>query len=898
MALSPGTKLGHFEIVASIGEGGMGQVYRARDANLGRDVAIKILPDLFASDPDRIARFEREAKTLAALNHQNIAHVYDAHTRSGGPSFLVMELVEGEDLSDTIARGAMAFNDWLPIARQIADALEVAHDAGIIHRDLKPANIKVRTDGTVKVLDFGLAKALDANASSQATSVAATMTSPAMTGMGVILGTASYMSPEQAKGRQVDKRADIWAFGAVCYEMLTGAAPFPGETMTDVIAAVVTRDPDWTRLPKTVPPAVRHLISRCLEKDPKQRLRDIGEVRLALARDVAGGDVTTPAFRSRAGSLGWIAAGVLLVLLGLSQFWPGRTIPATAAPLIRYDIAPAVKSSLRLDSRPAVAISPDGSTFIFSATTEGVTRLYVRRRDDPDLRVLPGTEGASDPTFSPDGKWLAFVGPTELMRMALDGSPVPIAKVNDPRGVVWLDDSQLVLAADTVSGLSLVPASGGQATPLTTLDTKNDDRTHRWPAAVPGGKAVLFTVGKISSPDNYDDSRIDAVIVATGERRTVLDGAGFVRVLPDGLLAYAKAGTLFVVPFDSERLVTSGVAVPVLQGISTDTTTGAAHIAFGADGTVAYVPGGASTIDRQIVWVDRNGTTTPVGLPPRLYNDPRVSPDGNHIAVLVGSSGSGDIWIYNTHSTAFTPFTFDKTNATPVWSRDSKSLYYASLKARGDETTLYRRPIDNSRNPETIGSLKTRAFLEAVDPDQKTAFMAGYELRTSGLVDLLVMPIDGGASSLLAGGRGSQYGSAVSPNGRWLAYQSDEGGRPEIYVRDLTGSGGRWPISTTGGDEPHWSNDGNEIFYRNDIQFMSAAVNTRGGFRSSPPTLLFEGVYNLRSDTGMTYDVDPKTGRFLMLRPAGQTPGATNRVRVILNWLDAVRSGQQASQAR
>ena len=898
MPLSAGTRLGPYEIVASLGEGGMGQVYRARDTKLGRDVAIKVLPDLFASDPDRVVRFEREAKTLAALNHQNIAHVYDAGKTTPEKTevvFLVMELVEGEDLSATIERGAIPYQDWLPIARQIADALEAAHEAGIIHRDLKPANIKVRTDGAVKVLDFGLAKlAGPADMSGSTLSGAgATMTSPAMTGLGVILGTASYMSPEQAKGRAVDKRADIWAFGAVCYEMLTGKAPFPGETMTDVIAAVVTREPDWTLLPKTTPPAVRRLIARCLEKDPKQRLRDIGEVRLALAGDLTTGESVAPASRTLSSSLGWIAAAVFLVLLGASLFWPRGSAPSSPSPLVKFEIAPAGKSSPRLDSRPAVAISPDGSTIVFSATAEGVTKLYVRRRDGTELRVLPGTEGGTDPVFSPDGKWLGFVGPTDLMRMALDGSPVPIAKVNDPRGVTWLDDTQLVLSADTVSGLVLVPASGGPAKPLTTLDPKIDDRTHRWPVAVPGGKAVLFTVGKISSPDNYDDSRIDALIVATGERRTVMEGASFVRVLPHGLLAYAKAGTLFVVPFDSERLTTSGTAVPVLQEVSTDTTTGAAHIAFSMDGSVAYVPGGTSTIDRQIVSVDRKGGTTPVGLPPRLYNDLRISPDGNRIAVLIGSSGSGDIWIYDTHSTSFTPFTFDKTNSTPVWSRDSKSLYYPSLKANGQETTLYRRPIDGSREAVAIGSVKTRAFLEAVDPKEETAFFGAYELRTGGLIDIITMQIKSGATSVLAGGRGSQLASAVSPDGRWLAYQSDEGGRPEIYVRDLTSAGARWPVSTTGGEEPHWSTDGDEIFYRTDTQFMSATVTTSQGFRSNPPTLLFEGVYNLRSDTGMTYDVHPKTGRFVMLRPAGQTPGVTNRVRVILNWLDHVRRGQK-----
>ena len=898
MPLPTGARIGPYEIVGALGAGGMGEVYRARDSKLDRTVAIKILPESVAGDPERLSRFEREAKTLALLNHQNIAHVYDAGrlradgaaAAAGEVAFLVMELVDGEDLSAVIARGAMSPADALPIARQLVDALETAHDAGIVHRDLKPANIKVRSDGIVKVHDFGLAKALALDGTGAgAAGVSATMTSPAMTGLGVILGTASYMSPEQARGRSVDRRADIWAFGAVWFEMLTGRAPFPGDTITDVIAAVVAREPDWKHLPATTPALQRSLIARCLEKDPKQRLRDIGEVRLALAGDASIVDLPAPQPRSRFGSLGWAAAGVLLLLLAASIFWPRDVQQASAPPLIKYDVAPPGKASLRLDSRPALALSPDGRTLVFAATEEGITRLYVRYRDDVDARQLPGTEGASDPVFSPDGKSLAFAGPTHLMRMALDGKPTQVAKLGDSRGIAWLDDTQIVVSPDAVAPLSIVPANGGPPKALTTLDKSTDDRTHRWPAAVPGGKAVLFTVGKLSSPDNYDDARIDAVIVATGERRRVMEGASFVRVLPAGFLIYAKTGTLFAVPFDIERLATTGPAVAVLQSVSTDTTTGAAHAAFAADGTASYIPGGSSTIDRQLYWVDRTGAPALIPLRPGLYNDVRISPDGNWIAVLVGASGSGDIWIFDTRSTAFTPITFDRTNATPVWSRDSRSLYYASVKPTGDETTIVRRLIDGSGQAVELGKVPTRAYLEAIDADAKTAYLTKYEERAAANVDVAALPLNGGSVTVLAGGPANQYGSAISPDGRWLAYQSDEGSRAEIFVRDLTGAGGRWPVSTTGGEEPHWSADGTEIFYRNDTQFWSAKVTTRPEFRANPPAMLFDGVYNLRSDTGMTYDIDRKTGRFAMLRPSGQTPGARSQVRVMLNWLDSLR---------
>jgi serine/threonine protein kinase/Tol biopolymer transport system component len=896
MTLSPGTRVGSYEITAAIGAGGMGEVYRGRDAALNRDVAIKVLPAALAADAERLARFKREAQVLASLNHPNVAHVYgfEGAALSDGRTehFLAMELVEGEDLSERLTRGAIPVDEAIAIAKQIAEALEGAHEHGIVHRDLKPANIKVRSDGTVKVLDFGLAKANDPGSTSAPPDVSH---SPTLThhgtSAGMIVGTAAYMSPEQARGKAVDKRADIWSFGVVFFEMLTGRRLFAGETVSDTLAAVLKEDVPWKKLPPSTPRAVSRLLKRCLTRDPRQRLRDIGEARLILASDLgadSGSDFESS--RPTRTAMGWVVASVLLLLL-LGSLFRQRSPPVSfGRPIIRYDVMSPAKTALRLDARPAVAMAPDGSGVVFVATADGVTRLYLKKRDDTEARALPGTEGGSNPALSPDGKRLAFAAPSQLMRMSLDGAPVALTKVNDPRGIAWLDDDTIVFTADTITGLTTVPASGGEVKALTTLDANANERTHRWPVPLSGGAAVLFTVGTAASPDNYDEATIEGVVVETGERRKVMQGASFVQVSPSGHLIYAKGGSIFAAPFDSRSLSISGAAVQVLQGVATDTTTGAVHASLAHDGTLAYVPGGSSTDDRSLLWVDRKGAASPLGLPTGLYNDPRVSPDGARVAVLVGAGSSGDVWIYDTRNTAFTRFTFDRVNSSPSWSRDGRTLYWSSAGAGGRTTTLFRKPADASREAESVGSVSGRAYLEAIDGAEKTAFLNSYNQGTSHGNSVVTLPIPGGSPTVLVRSRGSAYGSAISPDGRFLAYQSDEGIRYEIYVRELFGSGARYQVSTGGGEEPRWSADGGEIYYRNDTRLMAAKVVARPVFESKPPEVLFEDVYNYRTDSGITYDVDPRRGRFLMIRPASpNSREAVTRVRMVVNWVDEVK---------
>ena len=653
MALAAGTRLRQYEIIAPLGAGGMGEVYRARDTRLHREVAIKILPPPFAADAERVARFEREAHVVAALNHQNIAQIYGIE-ETAGVTGLVMELVEGPMLADVIATSAgMSVDDALDVARQIAEGLEAAHDHGIIHRDLKPANVKVRRDGVVKVLDFGLARAMADEGVDAPVDNSPTVTSPAITRFGMILGTAAYMAPEQARGKTVDRRVDIWAFGCLLYEMLSGRRPFTGETVTDVLSAIVTREPDWDALPPQVPPAVARLLRRCLEKDPRKRLRDIGEARLTLeaprtiaedARQAAGATAIPR-------SPGWVvrllmAAVVLLAavagLLGILAARPRGTPPP--ATITRFDVQPPDPgATLSLVFRPAVALSANGGTAAFVAASGGIDRVYVRTRSDPSARVIPGSERGTGPAVSPDGKWVAFFADGAIRKAAIDGEASTIASARDVRGIAWSDDGTLFLTLDAAAPLVSMPATGGPMRPVTTLAA--GERTHRWPQVLAGGKSVLFTVGTQASPDGYDRGNIDAVIVATGERRVVLQGAAMARYCGDGRLLYSKAAGLYSIAFDPERLTIAGEPIEVSPGVARDASTGAAHFACASDGTLAFVPSTSLRELSHLVWVDSSGKTEVTPLPAGPHQEVRISPDGTRTALLGSASGRGDVWI-------------------------------------------------------------------------------------------------------------------------------------------------------------------------------------------------------------------------------------------------------------
>jgi Tol biopolymer transport system component len=890
-----GRTLGAYQVLDKLGEGGMGEVYRARDTRLQRDVAIKVLPELFASDPDRLARLTREAQVLASLNHPNIAAIYGIEGHA-----LVMELVEGEDLSARIARGPLPIPEALAIARQIADALEAAHERGIVHRDLKPANIKISPDDGVKVLDFGLAKALSGDpgrGSAGDMANSPTFTSPARlrqgfgepgTEPGVILGTASYMAPEQARGKVVDRRADIWAFGCVLFEMLSGARPFEGDSVTDVLSAIVSREPDWTRLPAATPLTLVALLRRCLDKDPRRRLRDIGEARVTLEQPVAApAEMVTarPARRASARLVPLLGAvAVFLAVTVLVLFLKGRSAdPAgTARAITRYDVQLPDNATVSIVFRPAVSVSADGSTFAYVGAAEGINRIYIRFRGEAAPRAIAGSDGGVTPALSPDGRWVAFFADGNIRKADVNGGVVTLGSARDVRGITWTDPSTLVFTADSGGPLTTMSATGGEARPVTTLAA--GERTHRWPSALPAGKAVLFTVGTVGRPDSYDEGNIDAVTLATGERRVIIKGAAMARSCGRDRLVYSKGSSLYAVPFDAERLQVTGAAVEVVQGVERDASTGAAHFDCSGEGTLAFVPGSPNGELSQLTWMDREGRSQPSGLPPGPYQEVRISPDGTRVALLKGTSGAGDVWIFDVGGGTLTRLTFDGTSAAPTWSADGRTVYYTVFDGSGERSSIARKPADGSRDAETLRGVEgRRSYLGSVD-EAGAAVILDAVVTSSDRGDVIRLPLAPGAEGQpLVATRFNEFGSSVSPGGAWLAYQSDDTGRPEVYVRDLAGTGLRWQVTSTGGEEPHWSRDGRELYYRSANRLMAVPLGAGPSFRAGNPRPLFDGIYNSGIESGRSYDVDPKTGRFLLVVRARESH-ATGTVRVVLNW--------------
>ena len=894
MALNTGTRLGAYEITSLIGAGGMGEVYRARDTKLNRQVALKVLPASFDNDSDRLARFKREAQVLASLNHSNIAHIHGLE-ESSGVSAIVMELVDGDDLSALIGRGPLALADAIGIAKQIADALEAAHELGIIHRDLKPANIKVRTDGTVKVLDFGLAKALDPAGDSSAEPMNSPTVTSHRTETGVVLGTASFMSPEQAQGRAVDRRTDIWAFGAVLYEMLSGRRAFGGGSSADAIAAVLRQDIDWTLLPAGTPAAVRRLIARCLDRDVKRRLRDIGEARIVLddaasrpiaqRDDRAGSDDRTRRQPWRRAVPLAISAAAAAALTGTA--WYASLEPAAPPAVIRFTVTlPEGQVFTGLSGR-AVALSPDGTMIAYVSNG----RLNLRSMSDLESKPILGTEGfqaVADPVFSPDGRWLAFhaIYDQTLKKIAVTGgAAITITKAELPFGMNWGPDG-IVYGQGAKSILRVSPDGGA---PETLVSLTNDEVGHG-PQVLPGGGHVLFTLATGDSPDRWNTARVVVQSLTSGERKIVVEGGSDARYVPTGHLIYALGGSVLAVAFDVQRLQVTSGPVPIIDGVRRATLAGAANFSFSESGSLAYVPGpasgsGAGKLD--LALADRNGRLEPLKLPGGAYVAPRASPDGTRIAFSIDDAKETAVWIYNLSGTsAMRRVTFGGNNRFPIWSSDStriafqsdrdgdRAVFWQSVGGTGTAERLTKPDAGTSHEPESWSPDGETLLFSVTKGTDVTLWMFSMRNRTATTF--------GSVHSL------TRTNAVFSPDGRWVAYASTEQGQTRTFIQPFPPTGARHQIAAGLASQPVWTPDGKELFFNPRPGTLAVVTfTTKPTIGFSNPVALMRPLQTGPPQVRRAFDMTP-SGKFVGLITAGQTESTTremdSQIRVVLNW--------------
>jgi Tol biopolymer transport system component len=894
-----GKTIGGFRVLSRLGAGGMGEVWLATDQKLGREVAIKVLPADVADDPERLGRFEREAKLLASLNHPNIAHLYGLESIASAPetttdagadadagvtTFLVMELVDGEDLSDRITRGAIPVDEAIPIALQIAEALETAHERGIVHRDLKPANIKIRPDGTVKVLDFGLAKAWDTEDSDTGLSMSPTLTQHA-TAAGLILGTAGYMAPEQAAGTAADRRADIWAFGVVLWEMLTGCRMFDGETVSHVLASVLKDEPQLAALPADTPQAVTDLIGRCLRKNPRTRMQAIGDVRIVLEEVLADPGSSAPAAGGPPAEqpsvvkrlVPWTAAAVL-ALTAATAFVLRGAGPQT---MIKATIPPpdGMAFDLRAASPGPAAVSPDGTRIAFTAIDEdSETRIFVRRLDAGTAVALSGTEGAQYPFWSPDSRWLGFfTQPDDVLRKidTSGGPPITLCQAANGKGGSWSPDGVIVFAANASAGLSRVSAAGGEPVEITTLNGERHN-SHRLPWFLPDGRRFLFVARGVTGDES-------AVMVGS------LDGGEPVEVLRNqsqaayasGRLLFVRDRTLMAQDFDPDEAVTTAEALPLAEDVLV--IPGAALAVFGVSNSgVLTFQTGSSVTETTLEWRSRDGETVGVLGEPGLYRLARLSPDGRHAAVQLidVETGTQDIWIYEVARNIRTRFTFDPlADVNPVWSPDGETVFFASN--RDGDFAIYSKPLSGVGEVGRVASFGGAAFPDSLSPDGRrlVALVAGDGTGA----DMHLVELDNdNATSVFRRTDFNEGGGVISPDGRWIAYHSDESGDFEVYVTTFPEAGRRWQISSGHGVYPEWRRDGRQIVY-SDYTGTLIAVGVDGG-RDTFDVGAAETLFTIESpDQGGAYSsLAPDGERFLVV--PGVTQQADTLLNLVINW--------------
>ncbi len=914
MAIAPGSILGSYEIIALLGAGGMGEVYRARDTKLGRDVAIKVIPDLFVDDPERVGRFQREAQALAALNHPHIAGIYGLE-QSGATRFLAMEFVEGESLYEKLRHGSglmahgliqpepsaishqpsrgLPLAEALAIARQIGEALEAAHEKGIIHRDLKPANIMLTHDGRVKVLDFGLAKIMEREASASPMTMSPTLSVPfggAQGGRGtlagMILGTAGYMSPEQARGKTTDKRTDVWAFGCVLYELLAGRRAFEGEDITDTIAAVVRGEPDWSVLPPDLPSDVRTIVRRCLEKDRTRRLADIS-IALFLMNEPR--ETATPFAQPAAPprplwprALPLAASAVVAAAIAGGAVWTLRP-PAPAPVVTRFAIALGEGQQFTNTGRQVLAISPDGTQIVYVANA----RLYSRAMSESEARPIAGTEGAegsvTNPVFSPDGRFVAFHSQGALKRIAVSGgAAVTICPAANVYGMSW--DNDEILFGQGNQGIMRVSANGG--TPERLVAVSRGELAHG-PQMLPG-QAVLFTLA--DGPTAWDKAQVVVQWLKTGERRTLLSGGADARYVPTGHLVYALGGVVFAVRFDPRRLTVVGGPAPIIEGVARAAgPTGTAQFSSSDNGSLVYIPGPASTSDapQDVAFIDRQGTVQPLGLSPAPYLYPRVSPDGKRLAVETDDGKEAIIWVYDlSGATSRRRLTFGGQNRFPIWSSDGERVAFQSDRDGAPAIFWQRANGAGAAERLTKPDQGTTHIPQSWASDgARLLFTMGkgssFSLWTFSLEDKQASPY-GGVESVFP------VSAAFSPDGRWVAY----GASPvRLFVQPFPATGAKYEI--TAAIHPFWSADGKELFANPQGRFVEVAISTKPSFTFASPVQLPTGSVVERGPAfERNIDIMPDGKRFVGVIRTDQVQSGTStpQIRVVEHWFEELKT--------
>jgi serine/threonine protein kinase len=880
--LKNGDRVGVYEITDFLAAGGMGEVYRARDTKLGRDVAIKVLPRVFTSDSERLTRFEQEAHVLASLNHPNIATIYAMEEREGACA-LVMEFVEGQTLAERLKRARLPLDATLRIAKQIAGALEAAHENGIVHRDLKPANVKIKPDGTVKILDFGIAKLI---ASSHIEQLAgATITSnlsiPAgATGHGVILGTAAYMSPEQASGQRVDKRSDIWAFGCVLYEMLTGSRAFGGDTSAEITAAVLERVPSWDALPETTPLSIRRLLLQCLNRDPTRRLRDIGDALLALEEQT---ELTTAPPR-RAIRWKMTGAALLLTATGFLVGWWFLSRQASQTLRLPMDLGPEAVNDT--NGSETLAISPDGTQLVYRARdASSRVRLFVRALDQNVVRPLPGTDDGQSPFFSPDGQSVAFFAHGKLKKISLQGGDaVDLCDIRDARGGSWGEDGNIIAGIEARGPIYRIPSGGGVPQPVTDL---KGAVTHRWPQVLPGAKAIVFTANDFIG--DFDQATIEMQSLKTGERKTLVHGAYYGRYVPTGHLLYISGGTLYAAPLNIEGLELAGSPKAVIKDVRSRVSSGGAILNFSRTGTLIYTEG--NTLKRRLAWLDSGGHTE--SLRARADSYPiRFSPDGKRIALTKNEAGSTDVWIYDWERDAWIRLTSSPDfESYPAWSPDGKHIAFENSASgiswmRADGTGDVWPLITNSSG-NTYDFQQPYSF----SPDGKWLVFLATKSAKKG--DLWALPFEEAQSDRPKVGKPFALvktnfladAPTISPDGHWLAYHSNETTADQVYVQSFPEPGGKWSVSPTGGSNPIWAKNGRELFYRSPEGMMVVSYKVHGtDFEPAAPRLLIA-----KKDLSPYFDAMPDGKRFMIVENDTTDARLSNTVTIVLNFFDELR---------